>query len=154
MTRTLRLHCLALASLAALGLTACGGGGSSGDTPAAAAPAPVATPAAVTLSGTAATGAPFSGASLTVTDKRGQSQEGRFLDLAPVGLDVLFGRRGIGGRDRCRLFLLKVVADVFGDVFQADRPRAGIDAAGVAQNPVKDRSRINRRELANVRVEQ
>ena len=83
MTRTLRLHCLALASLAALGLTACGGGGSSGDTPAAAAPAPVATPAAVTLSGTAATGAPFSGASLTVTDKRGQTVG----SVAAIGAD-------------------------------------------------------------------
>ena len=83
MTRTLRLHCLALASLAALGLTACGGGGSSGDTPAAATPAPVATPAAVTLSGTAATGAPFSGASLTVTDKRGQTVG----SVAAIGAD-------------------------------------------------------------------
>jgi hypothetical protein len=75
MTKTQRLHRLTLTSAAVFALAACGGGGGS-DTALTTSPAPAQAPAtavttAVTLSGTVATGAALSGATLTVTDATG-----------------------------------------------------------------------------------
>lgn len=88
MTKTQRLHRLTLTSAAVFALAACGGGGGS-DTALTTSPAPAqapatAVPTAVTLSGTVATGAALSGATLTVTDATG-AEVGRIESIGTDG---------------------------------------------------------------------
>jgi hypothetical protein len=88
MTKTQRLHRLTLTSAAVFALAACGGGGG-GDTALTTSPAPAqapvtAVPTAVTLSGTVATGAALSGATLTVTDATG-AEVGRIESIGTDG---------------------------------------------------------------------
>ena len=59
------------------GLAACGGGGGGGDTPVAAVPAPT----AFTVAGTAATGAPFAGATITIIASDGTTYGGGATDV-------------------------------------------------------------------------
>lgn len=89
MTKTQRLHRLTLTSAAVFALAACGGGGGSSDTALTTSPAPAPAPAtavstAVTLSGTVATGAALSGATLTVTDATG-AEVGRIESIGTDG---------------------------------------------------------------------
>lgn len=88
MTKTQRLRRLTLTSAAVFVLAACGGGGGS-DTALTTSPAPAqapvtAVPTAVTLSGTVATGAALSGATLTVTDATG-AEVGRIESIGADG---------------------------------------------------------------------